>query len=333
MALLLVALLASSGTATAAPLVGADDGASVRVTAAADYGARPQTAATLRAAATFGGTAHLALGDFRYDDLRTESQWCAFVRTHVGQSLPVELLTGNHESNGRDGRISAFARCLPNRLHGMTGAYGTQWYVDLPASKPLMRLVMISPGLTVDGRAWAYRKGDAHYRWTRRAIRSARDAGIPWVVVGMHNPCLSMGRYGCAAGADVMNLLVRSRVDLVLTGHEHLYQRTKQIRTGPGCRSVRLRRFDRDCVASSSSELSDGRGTVFVTAGTGGTSLRNVRLRDKHRRYFAAWSGRNVTPTHGLVVVDATSSRLTARFMPSTTSAASPFRDAVTITR
>lgn len=328
----LVGLLIVPAQALAAPVTTADQSRSVRFSAAADYGATRATAATLDTAAALGGVAHLALGDLKYGDLPTEAKWCDFVRSRLG-SLPVGLLTGNHESDGRDGRIDAFARCLPNRLSGVTGAYGKQWYVDIPAANPLVRLVMISPGLEVDGNRWAYRKGDARYRWTRRAIRSARAQGIDWVVVGMHTPCLSMGRYGCTSGAAIMNLLVRTRVDLVLTGHEHLYQRTKQLRTGPGCRSVRVRRYDRDCVASGSSVLRARRGTVFVTVGTGGTNLRDVRRRDRQRRYFAAWSGRNATPTHGLVLVDANDRQLTARFVPSTTRASTPFRDQVTIRR
>ena len=45
----------------------------------------------------------------------------------------------------------------------------------------------------------------------------------------MHKPCLSMGEYACDPGADLVNLLLQKKVDVVLSGHEHIYQRTKQL--------------------------------------------------------------------------------------------------------
>lgn len=301
----------------------------VRFSAAADYGRTPATTATLRLVDRVGGRFHLALGDLAYDDA-TERQWCRYVTSIVGSRYPFQLLAGNHESAGRDGDIANFARCLPNRLPGKAGRYSRQYYVDVPAANPVARVIMISPGLRFGSATWRYQRGDARYRWTARAIDSARRAGITWVVVGMHMPCLSMGRYGCSAGPDVMNLLVKKRVDLVLTGHEHIYQRSKQITTGPGCRRVPTTRFDRDCVASASSSLRAGRGSVFITAGTGGSTLRRVGLSDTQRGYFAAWSGRNVRPRHGIVSVDVTKQSLTARFVGST---AGTFTDQVTIRR
>ena len=40
------------------------------------------------------------------------------------------------------------------------------------------------------------------------------------------------------------------RVDLVLTGHEHLYQRTQPLAFGEGCPSIRPGRFDPACVTA-----------------------------------------------------------------------------------
>jgi hypothetical protein len=301
---------------------------SVRFTAAGDFGKTRATAKVLDLARAHGSFL-LALGDLAYGDA-TEPAWCAFVKSRVGRGYPVQLLSGNHESSGRDGRIDRFTRCLPNRLPGVKGNYGRQWYVDVPAANPVARIVMISPGLRYENGTWRYTAGTPRYRWTQRAIRSARAAGIDWVVVGMHHPCLSMGRYGCTAGSDLMNLLVRQRVDLVLTGHEHMYQRSKQITTGPGCRRVPTGRIDRDCIASSSSTLRKGAGTVFVTVGTGGTNLRPVSRNDRQKRYFAAWSGRNASPRHGLLAVDIDAGRLTARFVGTSPGT---FTDAVTIRR
>jgi hypothetical protein len=301
----------------------------VVLSAAADYGLTRATRGTLAEVGRSGGRLHLALGDLAYDDAAPR-EWCAAVSRRVGARYPFQLLAGNHESDGRDGQIDRFVRCLPNRLPGLVGTYGRQWYVDVPAGDPLVRLVLVSPGLRYDGRVWRYAQASPRYRWTARAIDGARAAGIPWVVVGAHMPCLSMGRYGCAMGRDLANLLVARRVDLVLTGHEHLYQRSKQLALGPGCPRLGVGTVDLDCIAGRGDALLAGRGTVMVTAGTGGTGLRQVTLADPERRYFAAWSGASARPSHGFVRVAISPSRLSLRFVAT---GSGRFADAVTLTR
>lgn len=322
-------LVVSLAPPAAAARAGEVEPRTVTFSAAGDFGRTKATTRTLKVIDRAGGRFHLAVGDLSYGDA-TERQWCRYVKRHLGKRYPMQLLAGNHESFGRDGHIDAFARCLPNRLPGKKGRYARQYYVDVPAKNPIVRVLAISPGLRYGNRTWTYERGTPRYRWTARAIDSARRAGIEWVVVGMHHPCLSMGRYGCAAGSDVVNLLVSKRVDLVLTGHEHLYQRTKQITTGPGCSRVPTEGLDVDCVADSSSLLTAGRGTVFITAGTGGTTLREVNRSNDQRGYFAAWSGKNVAPRHGIVTVTATPSRLSARFVGTTRGS---FTDDVSIRR
>ena len=56
---------------------------------------------------------------------------------------------------------------------------------------------MISPGLTfADGTGDATtRPGPPRYNWTASAIDGARSPAIPWVVVGVHKPCLRLGQY------------------------------------------------------------------------------------------------------------------------------------------
>ena len=135
--------------------------------------------------------------------------------------LPVRAGRGNHESNGQNGNINDFSACLPNQLPGAVGTYGRQYYVDVPAEAPLVRYVMISPGIQFPDGLWSCAAGTPRYQWTAAAIDAARAAGTPWVVVAMHKPCLSVGEYPCDPGADIMNLLAAKKVDLVLSGHEH----------------------------------------------------------------------------------------------------------------
>jgi len=129
----------------------------------------------------------------------------------------------------------------------------------------------------------------------------------------MHKPCLSMGIYTCESGPDLLNLLLSKKVDLVLQGHEHLYQRTKQLALGPGCAAMVPDVADPDCIADAGSTLVKGAGTVFATIGTGGIAQRAVNPGDPEAPYFAASSGLD-TATWGVLDVHATAATLSAQF-------------------
>lgn len=299
-------------------------GPDVRITAAGDIGSSAEAVAVLRLIDSLAPDANIALGDLSYGAPGTESEWCDLVRSIVGPDLPFQLLAGNHESDGLNGDIRNFAACLPNMLPGLVGTYAEQWYVDLPAEAPVVRLVMISPGMDFADGPRAYGPGAPDWIWTRNAVRGAHSSGIPWVVVGAHAPCLSLGAYDCRMTPEVMNMLVRVGADLVLSGHEHIYQRTAQLGLGSACAEVVPNEFDPACVADSDTDLVGGEGAVFVTAGTGGTSLRTVNLEDPEVDYFEAW---NAT-TWGVVDLHITRETLDLRFVPAE---GGSFRDQVTI--
>lgn len=285
----------------------------LHVTAAGDYGAGPQSRAVLGLIGSLAPDLNLALGDLSYGAVGGEQAWCDLVTQHVGAGFPFELLAGNHEANGLNGNINDFSSCLPNQLPGLVGTYGRQWYVDVPAQDPLVRFVMISPGLTFPEGLASYAAGSPRYAWTAAAIDGARTAQIPWVVVGSHTPCLSMGQYPCDMGPDLLNLLLDSGVDLVLHGHEHLYQRTKQLGLGAGCTRMTPGSADPDCVVDADPSMVKGAGTVFATVGTGGVVQRDVNPADPEAPYFAAASGL-ATSTWGVLDVRLTATTLTAAF-------------------
>jgi 3',5'-cyclic AMP phosphodiesterase CpdA len=288
---------------------------SLRFTASGDFSATEEAQATLEQIDALDVDLHLALGDLSYGETGEEREWCEFVTDRVGTDLPFQLLAGNHESEGLDGDIDAFAECLPNRLPGLEGEYARQYFVDVPAAEPIARFVMISPGITFRDGPWSYAAGTERYEWTRRAIEGAHDADIPWLVVGMHKPCLTIGDYECDPGPDIADLLVSSGVDLVVSGHEHIYQRSAQLGTGDACASIAPEAITSACVVDGGNRLEQGRGTVFVTVGTGGRELRDVHTDDPEAPYFAAWSGANAEPSFGNLDVRLTESTLEARFV------------------
>ncbi len=292
---------------------------SVHFTAAGDYSTGSNAQAVLTGIGASGSELNLALGDLSYGTTGQEQAFCDLVTARVGAGFPFELISGNHESNGVNGNINDFSACLPNQLPGLVGTYGRQWYADYPQSAPTVRFVMISPGLTFPDGAWSYAAGSPRYTWTANAIDGARAAGIPWVVVGMHKPCVSVGEYACEADVSgVTDLLLQKKVDLVLTGHEHLYQRSKQVALGSQCSTLVTNGYQPGCVVDADNQLVKGAGTVFASVGTGGVPLRDVHSQDPEASYFAAMSGANSSPSYGFLDVVADADTLTARFVART---------------
>lgn len=270
--------------------------------AAGDHGANPSSTAALRRLDRSDVDFYLALGDLDYDETASDEAWCDYVHDRLpskGKLFPFEVLVGNHEQDGGpDGRIAELARCLPDQLnstHGPGSRYGAEYAFTFPRTNPLAKVIMLAPNLTVDGELHTYGRGSPHRRWLVRQIENARDVGIRWVIVGMHYPCITTGlTHDCDSGSGILDLLVRRRVDLVLAGHNHIYERSKQLRLDRGdCRRIRTDRFDRDCVVAGwrAGVYRAGAGTLLITSGTFGGREQGADPHDSERRYFAKVDG------------------------------------------
>jgi hypothetical protein len=318
----------------------------ISFTVAGDYGANPATDNTLDGIAQLHPDFHLAIGDFSYDQVTPEGAWCSYVRSHVPESIPFEVLSGNHEDYSstsatsedadgdspemaNDGHIDAFASCLPDAL-GNIGYYGREYYVDVPRVNPLARIILLSPGLTFDPQPWGYTRGQPHYNWAAAAIDDARSQHIPWVIVGEHKPCLTTGTQPCGPGRDLLNLLIDRKVDLVISAHDHTYQRTQQLALGDQCDAVDPKIYEPECVVpGSTDDFARGAGTVMLIVGTGGQPLSTINASSKVAPYFVSAMGSNSPdPTHGFMAIQISDSSLTAHFQPTT----GAFTDAFSIT-
>jgi hypothetical protein len=234
-----------------------------------------------------GAGANFILGDFAYAPDR-ESAYCKVVTDRV--NFPTELLAGNHEDDTtRDGLLTKYVKCLPDRLYEQ-GSYAKDYYVD----RGPVRFIMISPGLLLGGVTKTYADGTPEQAWLTSLIREARLAG-QWTVVGFHKPCLTLGEHGCSSSPDLTNALIREHVDLVVSGHDHNYSRSHQIK-GTIANPV---------VMDSDSLMGRGGGTVFVVIGNGGHNPRTVKPLTS---IWAAESGTNspggITFGYGKVTVD-----------------------------
>ncbi|HEV3309661.1 MAG TPA: metallophosphoesterase, partial [Chloroflexota bacterium] len=303
--------------------------------AAGDFGAANAVTATLDNMASSNLNFGLALGDLSYNQIQPASAWCTYVHQNIG-SLPFELTSGNHEDGGdvAQGLIWDFASCLPNQMSNMAGKYGEQYTFDYPVANPIARFIMISPGLLFsNGDTYNYNQGGADYNWVSNQIDSARAAGIQWIIVGMHKVCLTSGGSACDVGTPLMNLLISKHVDLILQGHDHNYQRSKQIAfNGGSCTSVTPAAYNAACVVNNgaSGTYQEGSGTVIVIQGTGGVDDEYGAIyQNPDSPYFEVRSGSNLNPQKGFVKYTVSTSGITAQFVPSTTT--STFTDSFAI--
>lgn len=323
----------------------------VRIVATGDYGRTADTDRVLARMNTLFQTGsialHLGLGDFSYGRKGQEPAWCAYMRAGMGGSVPFVLLAGNHEDdrrlNGHIGNFIAPPDCFSDPV-GATGTYGAQYWFDYGGQ---VRVIMIAPGLPVFGKTYRYRATSTEYQWLAQTIDAARDAGIPWVIVGMHMNCLTMGTKGCheldvgGSGAhDLLNLFIAKKVDLVLQGHDHTYQRSKQLSHAPGCTTLRgdfsgansdPAVYNPACVTDDGADAAypKGAGTVFVISGLGGEDIYPVNEADTEAPYFAKWLGADSAGADfGFLTLTIQGNRLSGKFLPAE---AGRFTDSFTI--
>ena len=258
------------------------------VTAAGDFGATRNTMAVLKRIDSIKPDLNFALGDLSYSQV-SEIAWCEMVKKYISDSIPFILLAGNHESDGRDGLIDNFAQCLPYHYDfPFSGEFPREYYVDAPKENPLARFIMISPNLRfADGQEYEYKDGNQHSKWLDNAIKDARAKNIPWIIVGMHKVCTSAENKSCEVGEQVIKQVIDAKVDVVLAGHVHAYERTYQLKC------MYEHKFHPKCLSKGyeKSEYKKGDGTVFITVGTGGVNLRGIDVEDSEINYFAANMG------------------------------------------
>jgi hypothetical protein len=205
---------------------------------------------------------------------------------------------------------------------GATGTYGAEYYFDVDG---LARVIMIGAGNDVAGIKYDYEAGNDRYQWLENTIDETRADGIAWVIVGMHKVCITAGEKPCEIGTDLTNLLIDKRVDLIIQGHEHNYQRSKQLT----CATPN--QYRPECVADDGTDgqYTKGAGSVFVVSGaSGGGGEYAVYTNDPEIDYFAAWHGGN-SPNHGrgYLLVTLTPTHLDLEFVGTTT----PYTDHATI--
>jgi Calcineurin-like phosphoesterase/Purple acid Phosphatase, N-terminal domain len=227
---------------------------------------------------------HLHAGDISYaeDDgegLITDSYdprvWDVFLNQvePVASSVPWQIAAGNHEietwysPDGYGGLLDRFA--LPGSTTYYSFVYGNVMVVSLDAND-------VSDEIPANN---GY-SGGAQTAWLHNQLKAARErSDIDFIVAYFHHcaycTCAVHGSEGGvrAAWAPLFDTFA---VDLVINGHNHIYERTDPIKGGSATTSAPI----------GSTITPATQGTTYVTAGAGGESLYNFSAPDSYEGFI-----------------------------------------------
>jgi hypothetical protein len=274
-----------------------------------------QSAFAVSAVESFQPLFHLLNGDLCYADLNPQVQpevWRDFGNNNQSSAAnrPWMPAPGNHEiefNNGPQGFTSYLTRyTLPsNGLPEFEGRWysfkvGSVLFVSLSADD----VVYQDAGAFVGGPAalipaastgnepiapgtsfyiHGYSRGE-QTRWLDRTLAAGRgDPSVDWIIVQMHQCPASSSKTGNGSDASLraewLPLFDKYQVDLVLSGHDHDYERSFPVRgidhnvgteTATGATVDTWRPHPVTRVDSGTFDTS--KGTVYMIIGTGGTS-------------------------------------------------------------
>ncbi|MFI0743228.1 purple acid phosphatase family protein [Streptomyces sp. NPDC021100] len=180
---------------------------------------------------------------------------------------------GNHENEKGNGPIGAAGYqtyfALPSSTSGDEETRG-MWYAFTVGAVRFISLANDDVALQDGGDTYiSGYSGGAQRRWLERELKAARaDRDIDWIVVCMHQPMISSHR---SAGSDLGvrrawgPLFDAYGVDLVVSGHEHHYERSHPVRgTLPNETRTPIP------TATRTDLVDTGKGTVHMVIGAGG---------------------------------------------------------------
>jgi len=220
---------------------------------------------------------HLHAGDICYADTNGQGRksdgydpafWDLFLKQNepVAKSVPWMVTTGNHDMEawyspeGYGGQLARWslpdsgfdARTAPG-VYAFT--YGNVGFVALDANDVSYE-IPANFGYT----------GGKQTKWLDRKLAELRAAKtVDFIVVFFHHCAYSTSSHASDGGvrAEWLPLFAKHQVDLVINGHNHVYERTDAVKNGGVGRPVPI--------GASTDPTRDG--IVYVTAGGGGRDL------------------------------------------------------------
>lgn len=214
-------------------------------------------------------------GDLVYDDGLLADYPGHFYRPYASliDHIPFYPCLGNHDFRTDSGRPLLDTFVLPRNAPSPELEERNYWFDHAG-----VRFVALDSNVN--------RLSDLLDAWLDRVLA---DAGDRWKILFWHEPIFTHGKYEESAKLmeRIVPILDRRHAHLVLSGHNHMYERTHAMRHGQ--------------VAAP------GEGTVYVTTGAGGGNL--YTLRPDPPPYLAA----SDNTQHGFTIIDVSDDLLRIR--------------------
>lgn len=292
-----------------------------RFTAFGDQGTGPVPMQMLSRVNQLNPRMHLMCGDLCYadstgrggpGDVFKPALWDTWLDQNEGVAgrLPWMCVPGNHEMEpgypmhgyaGFLGRVSPGGRSPVDVPVATTFRIGSVGFIGLDSNDVSYELPA--------NRGWTQ---GAQTRWLEQTLAELRaeGSGIDFVVAFMHHGPYSTSNTHASEGGvreAWVPLFDRFGVDLVISAHNHCYERTLPLRAGK-------------VTSASSTAVDSSRGTTYVTAGGGGASPGRepvfIPYANKTRVYgpsgfvveTESWSIGDKTGDHVVLCVDVTPS-------------------------
>ncbi|KAG1708866.1 hypothetical protein DVH05_022500 [Phytophthora capsici] len=155
--------------------------------------------------------------------------------------------------------------------------------------------------------------------WVEADLKKAdaNRANVPWLIVGMHRPLYDLS--GCPNGVPVghnaniqaafEDLLIKYKVDIVLTGHQHYYERQTPIRNSTAVL---------DGVSSDFKTYTNPQAPVYILSGACGTVEGLDPVPDTNN---VTWNAFSNYVDYGFSTLEANRSMLSWKFLNSSNQA------------
>lgn len=281
---------------------------SMRITAFGDHGVEAPTdggdgrapVENTELAASLEPTMHLVPGDLSYAD-GDETLWNLYTEQIEGFASQVPFMTvpGNHEREAEHGFDHYDARFHMPTEEGegwWSMQYANVQIVGINSERACQQEAPGGPDATEDPARSCQTSGpvDAYepqLRFVDATLRDgAADPDIDWQIVLLHHVVWSSSaRHDPSVGLveHYLSLFDEHGVDIVIQGHNHVYERTHVIREGAFAEE----------------------GTVYVTNGMGGFGTYGFQEDQP------AWSAARVNESYGTLVLDLEPETMQGRFI------------------
>lgn len=190
-----------------------------------------------------------------------QSYWDAMIGGNFAylSKIPVMAISGNHETNYKNGSNETFER-FNYKLPEQDTKDGVYYSYSYGGVKFIMLNENVNGGTI----------SSAQYKWLENELKNKTEK---WTVVAMHNPMYSAGKWGPSGASfknQVQGLFAEYGVDIVLQGHDHIVSATKPLDgTGKAVENAAT-------VSEGGVEYyTDPDGVIYVMNGPSGNQSRN----------------------------------------------------------